>query len=132
MENVASEIVIPIGVIASVTITSLGFFINYMVRVSKKVDSKVGKTEFEDYKIQHNKEDAKDLQALKESIDLKANKVAYQKDIENINKKLDAHDEIPETLKRIEISLAENKAEVKYVKETIEKISKKVEKMPIL
>ena len=131
MENAASEIAINIGVIATVTITALGFFINYMVRVNKKVDSKVAKTEFEDYKIQHDKEDAKDMQTIKEAIELKASKVAYQMDIERINKILESHDKMGESLNRIEVSLAENKTEFKHIKDTVEKISEKVEKIPI-
>lgn len=131
MENAASEIIMPIGVIATVTITSLGFFINYMVRVNKKVDSKVGKTDFEGYKIQHEKELAKDMQNIKDAIEQKASKVAYQKDIERINKVLDSYDEMAESLKRIEISLAENKTEITHVKSAVEKISEKVEKLPI-
>lgn len=131
MENAASEIAINIGVIATVTITALGFFINYMVRVNKKVDSKVAKTEFEDYKIQHDKENAKDMQTIKEAIELKASKVAYQMDIERINKILESHDKMGESLNRIEVSLAENKTEFKHIKDTVDKISEKVEKIPI-
>lgn len=129
--NAASEVIVPIGVIASITITSLGFFINYMVRVNKKVDSKVAKTEFEDYKIQHDKENAKDMQTIKEAIELKASKVAYQMDIERINKILESHDKMGESLNRIEVSLAENKTEFKHIKDTVDKISEKVEKIPI-
>lgn len=131
MENAASEIIMPIGVIATVTISALGFFINYMVRVNKKVDSKVGKTEFEGYKIQHDKEFAKEMQNIKDAIEQKASKVAYQKDIERINKVLDSHDEMAESLKRIEITLAENKKDITHVKSAVEKISEKVEKLPI-
>lgn len=131
MENAASEIIMPIGVIATVTMTALGFFINYMVRVNKKVDSKVEKTEFEGYKIQHDKEAAKEMQNIKDAIEQKASKVAYQKDIERINKVLDSHDEMAESLKRIEITLAENKKDITHVKSAVEKISEKVEKLPI-
>ena len=42
MENAASEIIMPIGVIATVTI-SVRVFINYMVRVNKKWIVKWGK-----------------------------------------------------------------------------------------
>lgn len=127
--NAANEIIVPISVIASLTITSIGFFINYMVRVNKKVDSKVSKDDFEDYKVQTEKDYNRDNQNLINLIDTKANKVAYIKDIENINKKLAIQDEMQMTLKRIEISLAENKSEIKHVKETLTQICKKVDKI---
>lgn len=129
MENAASEIAINIGVIASLTITTIGFFINYMVRVNKRVDSKVSKDTFEDYKVQTEKENNRDKENMIELIDTKASKEAYIKDIENINKKLAIQDEMQMTLKRIEISLVENKTEIKHVKETLTQICKKVDKI---
>ena len=125
----ANEIIVPIGVIASVTITTIGFFINYMVRVNKRVDSKVSKSTFEEYKVQNEKDSTRERQNMIELIDTKASKEAYIKDIENINKKLAIQDEMQMTLKRIEISLAENKSEIKHVKETLTQICKKVDKI---
>ena len=125
----ANEIIVPIGVIASVTITTIGFFINYMVRVNKRVDSKVSKSTFDDYKVQNEKDSTRERQNMIELIDTKASKEAYIKDIENINKKLAIQDEMQMTLKRIEISLAENKSEIKHVKETLTQICKKVDKI---